>query len=75
VSYHNSFKVVTNALTNETYVLHCTTTSPSGVGVPANVKAYIQVPVNNTAVTDIGAIGFLKVSKQKKIDFRFHEIR
>ncbi|CAG8563044.1 9440_t:CDS:2 [Paraglomus brasilianum] len=60
VSYHNSFKVVTNALTNETYVLHCTTTSPSGVGVPANVKAYIQVPVNNTAVTDIGAIGFLK---------------
>ena len=64
MTYHNSFKVVTNTLTNETYVLHCTVTSPSA-GVPENVKAYIQVPVNNIAVTDISAIGFLKVSKQQ----------
>lgn len=60
IEYHNSYKLLTNTMTNETFALYqCGTTAPTGL---VNGTKFFSIPVNNVAVTDVSVIPYLEVS-------------
>ncbi|RIA78992.1 hypothetical protein C1645_841852, partial [Glomus cerebriforme] len=61
VTYQNSYIILTNNKSSETYVLYCTATQPNVAGVVTNVSNYIQIPVANVAVSDRSVISFLEI--------------
>ncbi|KAF7731934.1 hypothetical protein EC973_007765 [Apophysomyces ossiformis] len=62
VEYHNTYKVVSNRVLNENYVLHCTQNPPNLTDFQS--KTYIRIPVTNFAAIDTRAIGYLDLLKQ-----------
>ncbi|KAJ1962689.1 hypothetical protein IWQ62_003450 [Dispira parvispora] len=58
VTYENNFKVITNEVIGEQYVLYCGPSRPSARG---NIKSWIQIPVTNVAVLEPAVIPFLEL--------------
>ncbi|KAH8552762.1 hypothetical protein BGW37DRAFT_490172 [Umbelopsis sp. PMI_123] len=65
VSYEKTYKVVTNMLTNENYILYCTQAQPNLTGIQA--KTFIHIPVTKLAVVDTRALGYLGLLNQNDI--------
>ncbi|CAO3672201.1 unnamed protein product [Umbelopsis ramanniana] len=65
VTYSNVYKVVTNKLTNENYILYCTRSQPNLTNIQA--KTYIHIPVTKLAVVDTRALGYLGLLNQNDI--------
>lgn len=62
--YHNTWKLVTNKVNNENYILYCTSQPPN---ITLQSKTFIQIPVKKLAVVDTRALGYLDVSDRARV--------
>lgn len=62
--YHNTWKLVTNKVNNENYILYCTSQPPN---ITLQSKTFIQIPVKKLAVVDTRALGYLDLLGQDDI--------
>lgn len=61
VDYYNSYKIVTNKIANETYVLYqCGTAPPSADTIPAGAKVF-QIPLTSISAPETVPYAFLEI--------------